>query len=57
MKVTNPAARSFYEAECAKAGWSYRQLQRQINTLLFERLAKSRDKETGILFLAFISVF
>jgi len=51
MKVSNPQARSFYEVECAKAGWSVRQLQRQINSLLFERLAKSRDKE-GVMALA-----
>jgi len=51
MKVMDPSARDFYEVECAKAGWSVRQLQRQINTLLYERLAKSRDKE-GVMALA-----
>jgi len=51
MRVQSPTARDFYEVECAKAGWSVRQLQRQINTLLYERLAKSRDKE-GVMALA-----
>lgn len=45
LKVTNPAARSFYEIEAAREGWSSRELERQVASLLFERLAKSRDKE------------
>ncbi len=49
--VANQDARSFYEVECAKAGWSVRELQRQIASLLFERLARSRDRE-AILALA-----
>jgi len=48
MRVTNPDARSFYEVECAKAGWSVRELKRQIGSLLFERLARSRDKEAAM---------
>ena len=51
MRVADPQARGFYEAECAKARWSVRQLQRQVSSLLFERLARSRDKE-GVLALA-----
>jgi len=50
MRVTSPEARSFYEVECAKAGWSVRELERQIGSLLFQRLARSRDKE-GLLAL------
>jgi predicted nuclease of restriction endonuclease-like (RecB) superfamily len=45
MRVANPAARAFYEIEAAREGWSSRELERQIASLLFERLAKSRDKE------------
>jgi len=45
LKVTNPAARSFYEIEAAREGWSSRELERQVASLLFDRLAKSRDKE------------
>ncbi len=51
MRVATEEARSFYEVECAKSGWSVRELQRQIGSLLFERLARSRDKE-GVLALA-----
>lgn len=51
MRVADPQARSFYEAECAKARWSVRELQRQVSSLLFERLARSRDKE-GVVALA-----
>lgn len=45
LKVTNPGARSFYEIEAAREGWSSRELERQVASLLFEQLAKSRDKE------------
>lgn len=51
LKVESPDARSFYEVEAIKNHWSSRELERQINTLLFERLAKSRDKK-GVLRLA-----
>lgn len=46
MRVTRPEARAFYEVEAVKSRWSVRQLERQIGSFLFERLAKSRDKET-----------
>ena len=46
-----PEARAFYEAEAVNARWSTRELERQINSLLFERLALSRDKE-GVMALA-----
>jgi predicted nuclease of restriction endonuclease-like (RecB) superfamily len=51
MRVKNPDARSFYEIEATKCGWNKAQLERQINTLLYERLAKSRDKD-GVMALA-----
>lgn len=38
-------ARSFYEIEAFKQQWSVRQLQRQIGSSLYERLALSRDKD------------
>lgn len=44
MRVDNPEARSFYEIEAQKQQWSVRQLQRQIGSSLYERLALSRDK-------------
>jgi predicted nuclease of restriction endonuclease-like (RecB) superfamily len=51
LRVDRPEARSFYEAEAVNARWSTRELERQINSLLFERLALSRDKE-GVMALA-----
>jgi predicted nuclease of restriction endonuclease-like (RecB) superfamily len=44
LSVDNPQARSFYEAEALRGGWSVRQLDRQILTLFYERTALSRDK-------------
>jgi predicted nuclease of restriction endonuclease-like (RecB) superfamily len=51
LKVDRQEARSFYEIEAIRQGWSARQLERQIGSLLFDRLLKSRDKE-GVLALA-----
>lgn len=45
MRVEQSLARSFYEIEAAREGWSVRELERQVASLLFERLAKSRDEE------------
>ena len=45
MKVSDEAARAFYLDECAKANWSTRQLERQINSLFYERILSSHDKE------------
>jgi predicted nuclease of restriction endonuclease-like (RecB) superfamily len=50
-KVESSDAQSFYEIEAVKNHWSSRELERQINSLLFERLAKSRDKK-GLMRLA-----
>jgi predicted nuclease of restriction endonuclease-like (RecB) superfamily len=44
MRIEKPNARAFYEIEAAREGWSVRELERQIASLLFERLAKSRNK-------------
>ena len=43
--VKDSNARSFYEIEAFKQQWSKRQLQRQIGSGLYERLALSRDKD------------
>ena len=43
-RVENKNERLFYELETEKEGWSVSQLDRQINTFLFARLLKSRDK-------------
>ena len=44
LRVEKPEARAFYKTETVNAQWSTRELERQINSLLFERLALSRDK-------------
>lgn len=45
LAVDNPGARSFYEIEAAQNGWSVRELKRQLDSSLYERLALSRDKQ------------
>ncbi|MFH1825337.1 MAG: PDDEXK nuclease domain-containing protein [Candidatus Firestonebacteria bacterium] len=51
MRVENETARKFYELETVKNNWSTRELDRQINSLLFERISLSKDKK-GVLKLA-----
>lgn len=45
MRVAASSARAFYEIEAVREAWSTRELERQIASLLFERLAMNRDKE------------
>jgi predicted nuclease of restriction endonuclease-like (RecB) superfamily len=45
MRVKNNDERRFYEIEATKQQWTYRQLQRQYGSSLYERLALSRDKD------------
>ena len=45
LTIDNPEERRFYELEAAGNGWSVRELERQIDSSLYERLALSRDKE------------
>lgn len=45
MRIENPDERRFYEIECAANNWSLKELQRQLDSALYERLALSRDKE------------
>ena len=51
LRIDRAEARGFYEIESIRNAWSARELERQINSLLFDRLAKSRDKK-GLLRLA-----
>ena len=44
MKIENTVERKFYEIEAAAENWSKRELQRQYDSALFERLALSRNK-------------
>lgn len=51
LRVEGKPARAFYEIEAARHAWSARELERQIDSLLFERLARSRDRK-GLMKLA-----
>lgn len=44
LSVKNADARTFYEKETLRCGWSVRQLDRQIATQFYERTLLSRDK-------------
>jgi predicted nuclease of restriction endonuclease-like (RecB) superfamily len=44
LSVRSLEARSFYEKEALRAGWSVRQLDRQVDSQFFERAALSRNK-------------
>lgn len=49
LTVSDPDKRSFYEKEAVNSGWSVRELKRQIDSSLFERLLLSKgdaNKET-----------
>lgn len=43
LKVENEVARSWYVNESANEGWSTRALERQINSLYYERILSSQD--------------
>jgi predicted nuclease of restriction endonuclease-like (RecB) superfamily len=45
LTIDSPDERRFYEIEAAANQWTVRELQRQIATSLYERLALSRDQE------------
>jgi len=45
MRIENVDERSFYEIESASNNWSLRELQRQFDSALYERLSLSRDKK------------
>jgi predicted nuclease of restriction endonuclease-like (RecB) superfamily len=51
LRVDKTEDRAFYEIEAIKNTWSARELERQINSLLYERLALSKDKK-GLMKLA-----
>jgi len=51
LGIKNSDERRFYEIEAADQNWTLRELKRQFNSSLYERLALSRDK-TGIVKLA-----
>ena len=46
MRVDDEDARNFYLDEAVKSGWSSRQLERQINSFYYQRILKSKDKDS-----------
>jgi predicted nuclease of restriction endonuclease-like (RecB) superfamily len=44
LSVKNQEARIFYETEALRSGWSIRQLDRQIGSQFYERMALSQNK-------------
>lgn len=46
MRLEDPSKRQFYEIECRRGSWSVRQLDRQIQSLLYERISLSKRKQS-----------
>ncbi len=51
LGISDDSARKFYEKQATHENWGYRELERQIDSSLFERLALSKDKK-GVLQLS-----
>lgn len=45
MRIENSEERKFYEIESSQNNWSLRELKRQFDSALYERLSLSKDKE------------
>lgn len=45
IQIADADRREYYELEAVNNGWTARELERQKNSLLYERLLKSNDKE------------
>lgn len=45
MKIANEEERAFYEIEAIQNNWSKRELIRQFNSAIYERVALSKDKQ------------
>lgn len=45
IQISDPDKREYYELEAVNNCWTARELERQKNSLLYERLLKSNDKE------------
>lgn len=51
LTISDDLARTFYEKQAIKEHWSFREMKRQIDSALFQRLALSKDKK-GVLALS-----
>ena len=49
MRIENPDARKYYITEAANQNWGTRQLDRNINTLYYERLLSTKNKKEVLL--------
>lgn len=45
IRIRDELKRNFYMKECINSNWSVRELARQINSLLYERLTLSKDRD------------
>lgn len=45
IQISDPSKREYYELESANNGWTARETERQIDSMLYERLLMSNDKE------------
>ncbi len=45
VELEDSTKRAFYEMECIRGGWSVRELERQINSLYYERSGLSKNKK------------
>lgn len=48
MRVDSPKAREYYLSEAASEGWSTRVLERNINSLYYERLLSTQNKREAL---------
>ena len=44
LKIDDPQERSFYLRECEQENWGVRELKRQMSSMLYQRLALSKNK-------------
>lgn len=57
LKADSDLEISFYMAQCEKENWSVRELKRQMKSMLFHRLALSKDKEQSSFLLCVVKDF
>lgn len=43
-RISDRLRRAFYELEAVKSNWSFREMKRQMNNMLYERIGLSKDK-------------
>ena len=46
IQISDKDKRKYYELEAVNEGWTGRQMERQINSMLYERPLMSNDKES-----------